>query len=290
MKVEILKPIDNPREELDKLVGCRDIKKRMEELTLLSRYNLMMKCVNPHGKRHHLALHSIFLGKPGTGKTTVCKILGSMLKEAGALSKGHVVVCGRSVFLGCNWGDEERVVRQVVEKAQGGVLMIDEAYLLNSNHKDDPGKLVIPQLMNILADEDKRDIAIVLCGYKEEMERLLELNPGLNSRFPNRFEFPDFTVDELLEISRRRVHEYNYEFTRTAWTKYRTLIEEVYRVRDPKTWGNARFIANQLERIYIQHAKRCVTRQVSDMQHLLQITPADILPIEVPRSKPHIGF
>lgn len=290
IKVEVLKPLKHPKEELDKLVGCSDIKTRIEELTMLSQYNRMIQCLNPHGKRHRLALHSLFLGKPGTGKTTVCKIFGSMLKEAGVLSKGHVVVCGRSAFVGTNWGDEEKVVRQVVEMAQGGVLMIDEAYLLNGDNKSDPAKMVIPLLMNILADEDKRDIAIVLCGYKDEMNRLLELNPGLASRFPNRFEFPDFTIDELLEITRRRIHEYDYEFTRAAWTKYKTLIAEVYKLRDPKTWGNARFIANQLERIYIRHAERCVRHHVSDRRHLFLITPADIKPIDLPTPKPHIGF
>ncbi len=290
VKVEVLKPLKHPKDELDKLVGCSDIKTRIEELTMLSQYNRMMQCLNPHGKRHRLALHSLFLGKPGTGKTTVCKIFGSMLKKAGVLSKGHVVVCGRSAFVGTNWGDEEKVVRQVVEMAQGGVLMVDEAYLLNSDNKSDPAKMVVPLLMNILADEDKRDIAIVLCGYKDEMNRLLELNPGLASRFPNRFEFPDFTIDELLEITRRRIHEYDYEFTRAAWAKYKTLITEVYKQRDPKTWGNARFVANQLERIYVRHAERCVRHHVSDRRHLFLITPADIQPIDVPTPKPHIGF
>ena len=288
--VEVLKPLKHPEEELDKLVGCADIRKRMEELTELSRYNRMMQCLNPHGKRHRVALHSLFLGRPGTGKTTVCKIFGSMLKEAGVLTKGHVVVCGRNTFIGTNWGDEEKVVRQVVEKAQGGVLMVDEAYLLNSDNKNDPGKLVIPLLMDVLADESQRNIAIVLCGYKEEMNRLMELNPGLNSRFPNRFEFPDFSIEELLEITRRRVGEYDYEFTRAAWAKYKALIADAYKVRDLKTWGNARFVANQLDRIYINHAHRCVRQCVSDRRHLFQITPADIQPIDVPTAKPRIGF
>ena len=90
--------------------------------------------------------------------------------------------------------------------------MIDEAYQLNGKHEGDPGKLVVPLLMNVSADEKQRDIAIVLCGYKEPMEKLLETNPGLYSRFPNRFEFADFTIDELLEITRRRVKEYEYDF------------------------------------------------------------------------------
>lgn len=288
--VEILKPMKHPQAELNKLVGCQDIRRHIDELLQLSRYNKLMQAINPRAKQHSLSLHGIFTGRPGTGKTTVCKIYGSLLRAAGVLSKGHVVVAGRGVFVGCNWGDEERLVREIVAMAQGGVLMIDEAYLLNSDHKSDPGKLVIPLLMDILANEQQRDIAIILCGYKDKMEQLLELNPGLQSRFPNKFDFPDFTIDELLEITRRRVGEYNYRFTRAAWGKYRSMITDAYTLRNQQTWGNARFVANQLERIYLQHARRCVKSMHIDASHLLTITPADIQPIEVPKAKPHIGF
>lgn len=290
VKVEILRPIANPREELDKLVGCNDIKQRMDELVALTGYNKLMSKMFPDSKQHEVSLHSVFLGRPGTGKTTVCKIFGSLLRQAGALSKGHVVVCDRGTFLGTLWGDEERSVRQVVEMAQGGVLMIDEAYQLNGKYEGDPGKLVVPLLMNISADEKQRDIAIVLCGYKEPMEKLLDTNPGLYSRFPNRFEFADFTVDELLEITRRRVKEYEYEFTPDAWDKYRLLLAKAYSQRNPNNWGNARFVANQLERIYIQHAMRCVKHKTIDRHQLRLITSEDILPINVPMEKRRIGF
>jgi len=290
VKVEILRPIPNPREELDRLVGCTDIKRRMDELVALTTYNKMMHELFPNSKQHVVSLHSIFLGRPGTGKTTVCKIFGSLLRQAGALSKGHVVVCDRGTFLGTLWGDEERSVRQVLEMAKGGVLMIDEAYLLNSKNENDPGKLVIQLLMNILADESQRDIAVVLCGYKEPMMKMLDTNPGLQSRFPNKFEFTDFTIDELLEITRCRVKDYDYKFTAKAWEKYSSMLAQAYKMRDAETWGNARFIANLLERIYIQHANRCIRLQPKDKQDLLMLTPEDILPIEIPRQKTKIGF
>ena len=290
VKVEILRPIANPREELDKLVGCSDIKRRMDELVALTSYNKMMREMFPDNKQHEVSLHSVFLGRPGTGKTTVCKIFGSLLRKAGALSKGHVVVCDRGTFIGTLWGDEERSMRQVLEIAKGGVLMIDEAYLLNGSNANDPGKMVIQLLMNVLADETQRDIAIVLCGYKEPMKKLLDLNPGLQSRFPNKFEFPDFTIDELLEITKRRVEDYHYTFTTEAWKKYVSILSAAYQSRDPLTWGNARFIGNQLERIYIQHASRCVKQQSSGKSELLSLTPEDIVSIEVPRQKTKIGF
>ena len=290
VKVEILRPIANPREELNKLVGCNDIKRRMDELVALTSYNKMMHELFPNGKQHEVSLHSVFLGRPGTGKTTVCKIFGSLLRQAGALSKGHVVVCDRGTFIGTLWGDEERSMKQVLEMAKGGVLMIDEAYLLNGKHENDPGRLVIQLMMNILADENQRDIAIVLCGYKEPMMKMLDTNPGLQSRFPNKFEFTDFSIDELLEITRRRIKDYDYQFTAQAWEKYRGMLAQAYQVRDAETWGNARFISNQLERIYIQHAARCVKQCPKDKRELLLLTPEDIVPIEIPRPKTKIGF
>jgi Cdc6-like AAA superfamily ATPase len=262
----------------------------MDELVALTSYNKMMHEQFPNAKQHEISLHSVFLGRPGTGKTTVCKIFGSLLRQAGALSKGHVVVCDRGTFIGTLWGDEERAMRQVMEMAKGGVLMVDEAYLLNGKNENDPGKLVIQLMMNILADETQRDIAIVLCGYKEPMMKMLDMNPGLLSRFPNKFEFMDFTVDELLEITRRRIQDYGYQFTAEAWEKYCFMLTQAYQVRNPDTWGNARFISNQLERIYLQHATRCVRQQPKDKRELLMLTPEDIVPIEVPRPKNKIGF
>ncbi len=290
IKVDILKPIANPREELDKLAGCADIKKRMDELVALTSYNKMMREMFPNSRQHEVSLHSLFLGRPGTGKTTVCKIYGSLLRQAGALSKGHVVVCDRGTFIGTLWGDEERSMRQVLEIARGGVLMIDEAYLLSSGSANDPGKIVIQLLMNVLADETQRDLAVVLCGYKAPMLKLLELNPGLQSRFPNKFEFADFTVDELLAITQLRIKDYEYHFTPEAWKKYSTMLTQSYQQRDPETWGNARFVANQLERIYIEHASRCIHQELKDKVALRMITADDIVPIEVPRQKAKIGF
>ena len=291
VKVQILHPIKNARKELDRLVGCRDIKRRMDELLSLTRYNNMKREMCPDSKQHEVSLHSVFFGRPGTGKTTVCKIFGSLLHDVGALSKGHVVVCDRSTFIGTLWGDEERAMRQVVDLARGGVLMLDEAYLLNGQNTNDPGKMVIQLLMNLLADEKQRDLAVVICGYKEPMMKLLEMNPGLHSRFPNRFEFADFSFEELLDITQQRIREYDYHFTRSAWEKYKLMLQEAYAQRDPMTWGNARFIANQLDRIYLQHARRCVSHSKKmDRQHLQTLTPADIMPMEVQKRRPHVGF
>ena len=290
VNVEILRLNQEPQLALLKLVGCDEIKRRMDELLSLGIYNNLMRKHFPDSKQHDISLHSIFYGRPGTGKTTVCKIYGALLHQAGVLSSGHVVVCDRGTFIGPLWGDEERALRKVLEIAKGGVLMIDEAYLLNGKNERDPGKLVIQLLMNILADESQRDIAVVLCGYKEPMKQLLAVNPGLDSRFPNKFEFPDFSVEDLLRITLRRIDEYNYEFTDQAWDKYCDILRKAYQQRDPDTWGNARFVANQLDRIYIQHAARCVHHIPKDISEMRTITADDIMPIEVPKPKMKIGF
>ena len=290
VNVEILRLNQEPQLALLNLVGCDEIKRRMDELLSLGIYNNLMRKHFPDSKQHDISLHSIFYGRPGTGKTTVCKIYGALLHQAGVLSSGHVVVCDRSTFIGPLWGDEERALQKVLEIAKGGVLMIDEAYLLGGKSDRDPGRLVIQLLMNILADESQRDIAVVLCGYKEPMKQLLAVNPGLDSRFPNKFEFPDFSVEDLLRITLRRIDEYNYEFTDQAWDKYCDILRKAYQQRDPDTWGNARFVANQLDRIYIQHAARCVHHIPKDISQMRTITADDIQPIEVPKPKMKIGF
>jgi hypothetical protein len=291
LSAEILQPLPSPRKELEQMVGCQHIKKQVDDLIALSRYNKRMHHYFPQWKQHQVSLHAIFFGRPGTGKTTVCKIYGGLLKEAGVLSKGHVVVCNRATFVGPSWGDEENAIRQAMEAAKGGVLMIDEAYLLNSTHPNDPGKLILPQFMDILANEQQRDIAIVLCGYKEPMQHLLDLNPGLASRFPNHFEFSDFSIDELMAITRRRLTEYGYHFTRAGLLKYRAVLSQAYDVRNPNNWGNARFVVNLLEHIYLVHAKRCMqSKSAHDIKSFFSITPADIQPIEVSKEKKRIGF
>lgn len=290
LKAESLPPIKNPLEVLNRLVGCQEIKKRIYDLTMLSQYNQRLKEIDANAKTHKLPLHSLFMGNPGTGKTTVCRIFGSLLKEAGALSKGHVVVCNRGTFVGNMFGDEESSVSMAIREARGGVLMIDEAYLLNSNHHADPGKLVLPLLMDVLADESQRDIAIILCGYRKPMEQMLELNPGLESRFPNRFEFPDFTEKELLDIAHQRLKDYQYSFTRTSWEQFKSIVSNDYKHKEPDTWGNARYIANLLENIYLHHARRCVKSNINDPVKLHMLTKADVQPPQYVKKKQYIGF
>ena len=268
------------------------IKKQIQQLTILTEYNKQLLKDNPNAKTHQVSLHAIFQGAPGTGKTTLCKIYSSLLYKAGVLSHGHVVVATRSTFMGTQWGSEETILHAVLNAASGGVLMVDEAYQLGgSGHPHDPCRNVLPMMMPMLADEHSRDIAVVLCGYKEPMAKLLELNQGLTSRFTKRFDFPDFTIAQLLEISKRKIADFKYRFTPKAWKLYGDLVTQAYEKRDPKTWGNARFVANLLEAIYIQHAQRCF--KMEDSHQLHTITVADIKPVHLKgneEKKRIIGF
>lgn len=293
LKAQLFLRLEDPEEALSELIGCKQIKKQIKELETLTKYNKMRLDANPNAKAHTISLHAIFQGAPGTGKTTLCKIYGSLLYKAGALSHGHVVLCTRSTFLGENFGSEEGSLQLAINAARGGVLMIDEAYqLLGSEHKNDPGKMVLQLMMNILADESDRDIAVVICGYKEPLERLLSLNEGLASRFTHKFDFPDFTVEELLAITKRRIADYNYHFTRNAWLRYCEFIAQAYKNRDKKKWGNAREVANILDEIYVRHAERCMRLHVTDPDKQNTITVADIKSIHVSTNekKRNIGF
>lgn len=288
--VQILEPLENAKEVLDGLVGLGNIKKHLADMTCLAQYNQRLKECFPEAQTHEVNLHGIFYGNVGVGKTTVGRIYGSLLHECGVLSKGHVVLANRGSFVGTRWGEEEINVRLAVKMAQGGVLMIDEAYLLVSDNRNDPGQLVLPQLLEILADEGNRDIAVLLCGYEKPLLNLLSTNPGLNSRFVNRYQFSDFTLNELLEISRRRVKKYDYEFTADAWRRYKAVLNDCYVKRNVSTWSNARFVANFLEQIYLRHAQRCVKSDING-KDLLKLRSADIpLQVAAQEKELRIGF
>lgn len=277
------------KERLTKLEGLREIKKSINELIMLTRYNSELKKLRPGAQTHALSHHALFLGNPGTGKTTVGQIYASLLHDAGVLSKGHCIAVSRSSFIGNRWGDEEKNMSRLLEMAQGGVLFIDEAYLLCSPHPQDPGRIAIQLLLDVLADERNRDIAVVLAGYEEPMNTLLELNPGLESRFParNRFVFSDFTVDELLLITKSRLQAYGYSFTAKAWASYKVMLQQAYDQRDRKNWGNARFVQNFLESIYCNHAVRCMDHGLTGSK-MLSLTSQDLKDLALPEQKPTI--
>lgn len=271
--VKILQTLDNPEEELNKMVGLDDIKKR---LTLVSNFAIYNQRAQELGlKVNNTNHHSIFIGGPGTGKTSIAQILGSYFKKIGLLSKGHTIVTNRSSFSGKLWGSEEENVRKILKLSQGGVLLIDEAYLLyNADEPRDPCNKILPLMLELLADEKNRDIIVVLCGYEKEMSFLLNSNPGIKGRFRNYFYFKDFTFDELSEILHRRATEAGYNFSDSAWIKILKIINR--NLKHCECHANARDMINLWEEILENHAYRCVSNNITDLEGISQITDEDI--------------
>ncbi len=295
--VQIIKPVRNPSQSIERLIGLENIKRRLSELKIFTQYNNLLCSLG--AKPHHISLHSVFYGNPGTGKSTVGRLFASLLLEAGMLSKGHVVfVNGRQAFVGRLFGDEESAVESIISLAEGGVLFIDEAYTLNGNHSDDPGKLVLPMLMQVMADERRRDLAIIIAGYEKPLQNLLALNPGLDSRFAqtNRYHFPDYIPQELFQIAMERINEYGYTITEEAKEKLMTMITDDYKHRDPDTFGNGRYVMNCMEDIFFHHGNRCMKENIDNLEGLHNIELSDILPVQqkkeslMIKTKREIGF
>jgi SpoVK/Ycf46/Vps4 family AAA+-type ATPase len=282
--VDILVPPSRPFEKLNNMVGCKDIKQRLEEFKSLAEYNKACLRQSWEYPVMHIFLHSVFYGNPGTGKTTVCRLYGALLKEAGLLSKGHVVVADRNIFCGDCFGDTEAMIPELIEMSKGGILMFDEAYLLEGVHSEDPNKMVLPLLLSALADEKNKDFAVVLCGYKDKLDKMIEQNPGLYSRFVNRFEFKDYTLDELTEIGIRYLKSFGHTFSLDGLAAFREELSKAMASRT-KTWANARSVKSMIENCYVKRAMRYGKGGTLDRE----ITAEDICSIPYERRN-KIGF
>ena len=242
-----------------------------------------------------LPLHAMFWGSPGTGKTTVAKRMGWMLRHVGVLSKGHVVIKERATLLGPNYSCEETNTLAAIEEAQGGILFIDEAYqLYQPNDPRDPGKFVIEALMTALADESNRDWMLILAGYTDEMKHMFEMNPGLKSRIPesNIYIFDDFTENELMEIAERYFVRNRYLMTEDAKTALSIRLGNDYRNRN-RGFGNARHVINMIQtEILPSIASRVFDMENPDVEALSQILSCDIPKPQnlVQGSRPKIGY
>ena len=264
-------------DELDSLIGLDPVKELVREVQafveIQQRRSKVRLATEP------LALHMIFKGNPGTGKTTVARIFGKMFEAMGVLPKGHLVECERADLVGEYIGHTAQKTREQIRQALGGILFIDEAYSLARGGEKDFGKEAIDTLVKAM--EDKKDqLVLILAGYRREMEIFLQANPGLRSRFPIHIDFPDYKTSELLQIADLMLERREYRLTDGARRRLRDILEQKARTQDPNL-GNARMVRNLIERAIRRQAVRLVRRARVTRDDLVMITEADIEEVPV---------
>lgn len=288
-----VRPGESLLKPLDHLTGLTSVKAKLETYEKLVCFNRMR--ADNGLPVCSLPLHAMFMGSPGTGKTTVAKLMGEMLAHAGVLSRGHVVVKERATLIGPYYSNEETNTQKAIEEAHGGILFIDEAYqLFQPNDPRDPGKFVIEALMTALADESNRDWMLILAGYPDKMRAMFEMNPGLKSRIPesNVYTFDDFTESELMEIAERYLARNNFALDDGAREALTRRLRADYENRD-SNFGNARHVVNMIQtEILPAMAIRVMTAGAHDVKLLSEISACDIKErtgVDVPVRRP-VGF
>jgi stage V sporulation protein K len=270
-KHTVLKEIEN---ELSALVGMDEMKTNIKEIYAWIYIN---KKREEHGlKAGKQSLHMMFKGNPGTGKTTVARLLGKLFYQMNVLSKGHLIEAERADLVGEYIGHTAQKTRDLIKKAIGGILFIDEAYSLARGGEKDFGKEAIDTLVKHMEDK-QHEFVLILAGYSKEMDYFLSLNPGLQSRFPLVIDFPDYTVDQLMEIAGRMVAEREYTFSHEAAKKLREHLALIKTTTNPATFSNGRYVRNIIEKSIRSQAMRLLLNDVYDRQELMTIRSQDIV-------------
>lgn len=244
------KTVEDILTELDALVGLVDVKKEVHNLI-----NYVTVQAQRVGKGAGMGYHMAFEGNPGTGKTTVARMIGDLFKILGILKSGHLVECDRSNLVGEYVGQTAIKTNAVIDKALDGVLFIDEAYTLSESGKHDFGREAIATLLKRMEDERNR-LIVVIAGYTENMAGFMEANPGLRSRFNINIHFEDYGPDALAQIFTRLCHANGYHFNDELSTKLPVYFNQVFYHRDEKSFGNARQVRNLYESIIKRQASR----------------------------------
>ncbi|MGQ9556994.1 MAG: stage V sporulation protein K [Desulfurispora sp.] len=258
--------------ELERLVGLQEVKQAVREI--YAWIEIQKKRQKERLATESQVLHMIFKGNPGTGKTTVARLLGQLFKEMGVLPKGHLVEVERADLVGEYIGHTAQRTREAVKKALGGILFVDEAYSLARGGEKDFGKESIDVLVKQMEDQ-KDAFILILAGYNDEMEWFLETNPGLRSRFPIQIRFPDYDLTELLAIADVMLQQKQYVLSGGAREELRIVLQTLK--RSHVNSGNARLVRNIIEAAIRQQAVRLLEARQVSREDLLTINREDLV-------------
>ncbi len=258
--------------DLDKLIGLSSIKKLIKEIEAYS--SIRKRRISENLSTDPLVLHMIFKGNPGTGKTTVARLLGKILCEMSILEKGHLNEVERADLVGEYIGHTAVRVRDQLKKSLGGIMFIDEAYSLTRGGEKDFGKEAIDALVKGMEDY-KDNLILILAGYTDEMEHFIQSNPGLKSRFPIHIDFPDYSLEELMSIAETIVDQRQYKLSISAKAKLARIISQ-RRIRDSINSGNARLVRNIVERAIRKQAIRLLENDSFSREELITLVSDDI--------------
>lgn len=241
--------------ELNALVGLEKVKNKVQDLIVYQKVQKMRREKNLHSSKN--TLHLAFTGNPGTGKTTVARIVGRIYKQIGLLSKGHFVEVSRTDLIAGYQGQTALKVKKVIEQAKGGVLFIDEAYSITENDKSDSyGRECLTELTKALEDY-REDLVVIVAGYTEPMSKFFESNPGLESRFNTFIEFDDYSPNELDSILYYMCKINDYILDEKVKEKIHSYFEKKTTMRD-KNFANARLVRNLYDNLIMNHARRVI--------------------------------
>lgn len=264
--------------KMDALVGLQSVKQKIREYAQYVQF-LRLRKEKGFDDNEDIQLHTIYIGNPGTGKTTIAKMMGQLYKSLGLLSRGHILEVDRSDLVGEYIGQTAPKTKEVIDRARGGILFIDEAYSLSRSQEDskDFGREVIEILVKEMSN-GKGDLAVIVAGYPKEMKQFLDSNPGMRSRFKIKFEFADYLPQELMQIVDLVCEEKGIRLNAEAWDKVRQIVTDAYRNRD-RAFGNARFVQNILEQAKINLGLRVMEHKDPKKltkDDLLLVLPQDI--------------